>query len=69
MDELFIFILQLVISLRMGIVLTCAIAVAAVLNYAFEGLPRWVGVASIVIGLVAGTYWEFRSRQGSRHTS
>jgi hypothetical protein len=68
-DELFIFIVQLVLSLRMGVVLTCAIAVATVLNYAFAGLSRWVGISIIVIGFVAGLYWEFRCRRSGRDPS
>jgi hypothetical protein len=69
MDELFIFMVQRVLSLRMGLVLTCAIAVAAVLNYAFAEVSRWVGIAIIVIGFVAGLYGEFRCRRSDRDPS
>lgn len=69
MDELFIFMVQRVLSLRMGLVLTCAIAVAAVLNYAFAEVSRWVGIAMIVIGFVAGLYGEFRCRRSDRDPS
>jgi hypothetical protein len=69
MDEFFIFIVQLVPSVRMALVLTCAIAVAAVLNYAFAELSCWVGVAIIVIGFVAGLYREFRCRRSGRNPS
>lgn len=69
MEELLLFVLQLVLSVRMGIALTCAIAVPAVLNDAFDGASAWFAATSIGIGFIVGLCWEFRTRSGVRESS